>query len=101
MASLSSATSGSGASRQARCAQLRAAVVHRQQQLCGAMHVRVRRDADDQAVLARLTQQLRPLVPPERLCIQVRSPARARALNALQIAKDDAWMLPNSPQIRF
>lgn len=39
--------------------------------LAGSLHVRIRRDASEQAVLAQVLQKLAPLVPSSQLTIQV------------------------------
>ena len=51
--------------------------------MAGSLHVRVRRDADEQAVLAKLHGKLSRFVAPELLTIQ--------------IIKDD-WVLGVSPR---
>ena len=40
--------------------------------MAGSLHVRIRRDANEQAVLAQVSQKLAPLVAPAYLAIQVR-----------------------------
>jgi len=40
-------------------------------QMAGSLHVRVRRDANEQAVLAQVTNKLAHLIPPRNLTVQV------------------------------
>ena len=49
-------------------------------QLAGSLHVRIRRDANEQAVLAQVIQKLAPLVPPSQLTIQVSKDSWTRRL---------------------
>jgi zinc transporter 6 len=51
-------------------------------EMAGSLHVRVRRDADEQAVLAQVANKLAHLVPPRNLTIQ--------------IVKDD-WIINSTP----
>ena len=40
-------------------------------EIAGSLHVRVRRDADEQAVLAQVANKLAHLVPPRNLTVQI------------------------------
>lgn len=57
-------------------------LLHSPPKVAGSLHVRVRRDADEQAVLTKIQQNLGQLVAPGSLTVQ--------------IVKDD-WVLPGTP----
>lgn len=63
--------------------------------LTGSLHVRIRRDANEQMVLAHIRERLSPLVP--LLTVQVFKDDWTRSSTTLQLLKDSARALVTSP----